>query len=129
MLGRIVELPYTLPQDHTLLTLLRNRSASPWLEQARAIEERFGLIQVLSHPDRGYLGDADKRALYVELLDALSEREQLWKALPRDVAAWWRRRESGQTRAAPEQLTGTIRRLDEPSSDYVLIEPPSAAAH
>jgi len=129
MLGRIVELPYTLPQDHTLLTLLRNRSALPWLEQARAIEERFGLIQVLSHPDRGYLGDADKRALYVELLDALSERERLWKALPRDVAAWWRRRESGQTRTAPEQLTGTIRRPDEPSSDYVLIEPPQAAAH
>jgi peptidoglycan/xylan/chitin deacetylase (PgdA/CDA1 family) len=129
MLGRIVELPYTLPQDHTLFTLLRHRSASPWLEQAKAIEERFGLIQVLSHPDRGYLGDADKRALYVELLDALSGREQLWKALPCDVAAWWQRRESGQTRSAPEQLTGTIRRSDEATNEYVLIEPPSAAAH
>ena len=36
MLGRIVELPYTMPQDHTLFTLLRSRGASPWLRQARA---------------------------------------------------------------------------------------------
>jgi len=128
MLGRIVELPYTLPQDHALFTLLRRRSVSLWLEQSEAIEERFGLIQVLSHPDRGYLGDADKRALYVELLDALAGREQLWKALPREVAAWWRRRDAGQTLAAPEQLTGTIRRLGESSSEYVLLEPPSPSA-
>jgi peptidoglycan/xylan/chitin deacetylase (PgdA/CDA1 family) len=125
MLGRIVELPYTLPQDHTLFTLLRNRSVTPWLEQANAIEERFGLIQVLSHPDRGFLGDADKRALYVELLDALAEREQLWKALPHEIASWWRRREGGETRGAAEQRAGTFRRLDEPGQDYVLIEPPA----
>jgi peptidoglycan/xylan/chitin deacetylase (PgdA/CDA1 family) len=128
MLGRIVELPYTMPQDHTLFTLLRRRSVSPWLEQAKAIEQRFGLIQVLSHPDRGYLGDTDKREFYVELLDALSEREQLWKALPREVASWWRQRENGETRTAAEQLTGTIRRPDEPGDDYVLIEPPSETA-
>jgi peptidoglycan/xylan/chitin deacetylase (PgdA/CDA1 family) len=128
MLGRIVELPYTLPQDHTLFTLLR-RSGALWIEQAKAIEERFGLIQVLSHPDRGYLGDPGKRAFYIELLNALSERQQLWKALPRDVSAWWRRRESGETRTSPEQLTGTIRRVDEPGGEYVLIEPPSAATH
>jgi len=111
MIGDMVELPYTLPQDHTLFTLLRKRSVETWLVQARSIEERFGLIQCLSHPDRGYLGDSDKRAIYRELLDAVAGRDNLWRALPRDVADWWRRRDHGET-TAPEQLLGTMRRAD-----------------
>src|SRR5262249_61920878 len=42
-LFRSVELPYTLPQDHTLFTLLRQRTPETWLRQVDAIEERFGL--------------------------------------------------------------------------------------
>jgi hypothetical protein len=122
MLGRIVELPYTLPQDHTLFTLLRERSVAPWLKQAEAIEQRFGLIQCLSHPDPGYLGDADKRAVYREFLDAMAGRDQLWKALPREVADWWRRRDAGKTEP-PEQLLGTMNRDTPP--DYASFEPPS----
>jgi peptidoglycan/xylan/chitin deacetylase (PgdA/CDA1 family) len=125
MLGRIVELPYTLPQDHTLFTLLRQRSVATWLEQVDAIEQRFGLIQCLSHPDRGYLGDADKRSLYREFLDAVAEREGLWKALPREVASWWRRREAGETEP-PEQLAGTMRRSDR--AEYASFEPPASPA-
>lgn len=120
MLGDVVELPYTLPQDHTLFTLLRHRTVEPWLAQLRAVEERFGLIQCLSHPDPGYLGDPGKRAIYVEFLDAVAEREGLWKALPRTVAAWWRRREAGQP--APDQRDGTMRRR--PAPDYAAFEPP-----
>jgi peptidoglycan/xylan/chitin deacetylase (PgdA/CDA1 family) len=104
--GNVVELPYTLPQDHTLLTLLGHRSPALWLEQAVAIEHEHGLIQCVSHPDRGYLGDADKRAVYRELLRGLSEREGLWRALPREVAGWWRKRAD----ADPAELPlGTMR--------------------
>jgi hypothetical protein len=103
MLGPVVELPYTLPQDHTLLTLLGRRSAEVWIEQARAIKERYGLIQCPSHPDRGYLGDSDKRAIYRDFLDALKDDDTIWRALPREVAAWWRRRGTGVT------PTGTVR--------------------
>ena len=81
-LGPLVELPYTLPQDHTLFTLLRQRSPRRGSRQVDAIDERFGLVQCLSHPDRGYLGDANKRAIYVEFLDGLAERPGLWRALP-----------------------------------------------
>jgi peptidoglycan/xylan/chitin deacetylase (PgdA/CDA1 family) len=123
-LGPIVELPYTLPQDHTLFTLRRTLSVEPWLEQASAIELRFGLIQCLSHPDRGYLGDLDKRALYRELLDALVERKALWHALPREVADWWRRREAGEAQA-PELRHGTMR-IGDPS-EYAFFEPPPPA--
>jgi peptidoglycan/xylan/chitin deacetylase (PgdA/CDA1 family) len=91
-IGPVVELPYTLPQDHTLLTLLGHRSPELWLKQATAIEREYGLIQCVSHPDPGYLGDLDKRAIYAAFLEGLAERDGLWRALPREVAAWWRRR-------------------------------------
>lgn len=92
--GDVVELPYTLPQDHTLLTLLGHRTPALWIETARLIEERFGLIHCISHPDSGYLGDARKRAIYAQFLRALAERKRVWHALPVEVAGWWRARDS-----------------------------------
>jgi peptidoglycan/xylan/chitin deacetylase (PgdA/CDA1 family) len=91
-IGDVIELPYTLSQDYTLFTLLEERSIDQWLRQLEAIEERHGLIQCVSHPDPGYLGDADKRAWYLEFLDVLADRPGLWRPLPRDVALWWQRR-------------------------------------
>ena len=86
--------PTRLPQDHTLFTLLRKRSIEPWLEQVGRIESVNGLVQSVTHPDPGYLGDADNLRLFVEFLDALRDRDGLWHALPRDVARWWRTRDS-----------------------------------
>jgi hypothetical protein len=91
-LGRVVELPYTLPQDHALLTLLRHRSPQLWLDQAARIEKAYGLVQCVTHPDRGYLAEPDKRAVYAEFLRGLAERQRLWRALPVEIARWWRRR-------------------------------------
>jgi peptidoglycan/xylan/chitin deacetylase (PgdA/CDA1 family) len=102
-IGDLVELPYTLPQDHTLFTLLRERSSSRWIDAAARIEQAHGLIHCVSHPDPGYLGDPDKAAHYRQFLIALRERP-LWHALPRDVAAWWRRRDAGE---GVEQATAT----------------------
>jgi peptidoglycan/xylan/chitin deacetylase (PgdA/CDA1 family) len=107
-IGPVVELPYTLPQDHTLLTLLRHRSPELWLDQAAAIERDFGLIQCVSHPDPGYLGDADKRAIYADFLEGLAERDRLWRALPREAASWWRRRATSDPAGAGLGL-GTAR--------------------
>lgn len=109
MLGRLVELPYTLSQDHTLFTLLGHRTIEPWLAQVEAVEQRHGLIQCLSHPDPGYLGDRDKRALYASFLDALAQRQGIWHALPRDVAGWWRRRAAADP-GDPSLPRGTMRR-------------------
>jgi len=120
--GDVVELPWTLPQDHTLLTLLRHRTPDLWLAQAAAIEREHGLVQCLSHPDRGYLAEADKRAVYAELLSGLAERPGLWRALPRDVARWWRRR-AGATEPGDDIRCGTAR-LGETVLD-VTVDPPS----
>jgi len=120
--GDVVELPYTLPQDHTLFTLLQDRSIERWVAQVEAIERRYGLIQCVSHPDPGYLGDADKRALYIEFLDVVAERPQLWKPLPQEVATWWRRRDRGDPTDA-DLSWGRFRRTHE--GPFAALEPPS----
>jgi peptidoglycan/xylan/chitin deacetylase (PgdA/CDA1 family) len=112
MIGPVVELPYTLPQDHTLLTLLGRRTPSLWLEQAVALAGQYGLIQCVSHPDAGYLGDADKRAIYSDFLAGLAEQSDLWRALPREVAAWWRWRASAPDSADAGFSTGFARLSD-----------------
>ena len=119
-IGEVVELPYTLPQDHTLFTLLRRKSAAPWLAQVEAIERRHGLIQCVTHPDPGYLGSPDNRALYTELLDALAAKTNLWKPLPRELADWWRQRDAG---APAENVSyGVIQKDVE--GPFATLEPP-----
>ena len=84
-----------MPQDHTLFTVLGHRTIDVWLEQVERLVRLNGLLQFVTHPDPGYLGDSDKRALYVELLEAVSARDDLWHALPREIAEWWRQRDTG----------------------------------
>jgi peptidoglycan/xylan/chitin deacetylase (PgdA/CDA1 family) len=120
-IGDLVEMPYTLPQDHTLFTVLGRKTAEDWLKQVDAIESRNGLIQCLSHPDPGYLGDPGKRAFYTELLDALAEKPQLWKPLPRELADWWRRRDAVEP--ADDLSYGLIRREDD--GPFATLEAPA----
>lgn len=121
-IGQVVELPYTLPQDYTLFTLLAHRSPALWLEQVDKIVEEFGLIHSLTHPDRGYLGDAVNRERYREFLLALAERDEIWKPLPRELANWWRLRDAAGA-DEPQVRRGTVR-IGE-TADEVELEPPS----
>ncbi|MDO8432685.1 MAG: hypothetical protein Q7S58_09780 [Candidatus Binatus sp.] len=89
-LGRMVELPYTLPQDHTLLHLLRRDALPIWTSKARWIASVGGMILTLIHPD--YYGHQPYLAEYEELLKQLGELRNSWRALPSEVAAWWQRR-------------------------------------
>jgi hypothetical protein len=118
-IGRVVELPYTLPQDHSLFTLLGHKTPQLWIEQAARIEAQYGLIQCVSHPDPGYLGDSRNRACYAEFLRAIADRPRVWKALPREVASWWRERDAGIGEPTP----GTVRIGENPED--VALEPPS----
>lgn len=125
LIGDVVELPYTLPQDYTLFTLLRHRSPELWLAQADRIVKEHGLIEALSHPDPGYLGDPDNRRRYEAFLVALSERDEIWKPLPREAAAWWRLRDTAG--ADEPQLSHAVVRIGE-TPDEVELEPPCAAS-
>jgi peptidoglycan/xylan/chitin deacetylase (PgdA/CDA1 family) len=88
----VVELPYTLPQDHTLIHLLRQEPLPVWMRKLKWIESMGGMILTLTHPD--YSGDGARLADYEQLLKRLAALPQSWRALPSEVAAWWRRRAS-----------------------------------
>lgn len=96
-IGDIVELPWTMPQDHTLFTLLRHRNIELWLGQVERLRDAGGLIQAITHPDPGYLGEPRNARLYEAFLDRMTKQADLWSALPRDIARWWRHRDSAET--------------------------------
>jgi peptidoglycan/xylan/chitin deacetylase (PgdA/CDA1 family) len=90
-LASLVELPYTMPQDHTLIHLLRRSPMQIWAPKARWIESLGGMILTLVHPD--YCGSGQHLKEYETLLRMLGEFQSAWRALPSEVAAWWRRRD------------------------------------
>jgi hypothetical protein len=87
--GELLELPITLLQDHTLFVVLGKTDESLWVEKAELLRDRGGMALVLTHPD--YL-DEERLAAYRRLLDRYAGDDTAWRALPRDVAGWWRRR-------------------------------------
>jgi peptidoglycan/xylan/chitin deacetylase (PgdA/CDA1 family) len=89
-LDTVVELPYTLPQDHTLIHLLGQDLLSAWIRKARWIASLGGLILTLVHPD--YCGEGVHFQAYERLLQHLSSIHNAWRALPSQVAQWWRQR-------------------------------------
>jgi hypothetical protein len=123
-LGRVVELPYTLPQDHTLFNLLGYRTADPWVEQVKRLKRSFGLVQCVTHPDPGYLGEHRTEALYARFLDALAAEPDIWHALPREVARWWRARADDRPQSSGSPLRGLVVRV--PGSTLAELTPPDA---
>jgi peptidoglycan/xylan/chitin deacetylase (PgdA/CDA1 family) len=96
----VVELPYTAPQDHTLFNLLGHRDCSLWSRQLENVVSHNGLFQPITHPDPEYLGSPVIGEAYRELLATIARRDDVWVALPRDVASWWRDRAQGRTAQA-----------------------------
>lgn len=88
--GDLVELPITLPQDHTLFEILQAPDGSVWLDKARAVRERGGMVLVLAHPD--YARNPRMSTAWRALLGDFGDDRTMWQALPREVADWWRRR-------------------------------------
>jgi len=88
--GALVELPITLPQDHTLFVILGERDGSLWLEKARLLRARGGMALLDTHPD--YLFDEPATVAYDQFLATFKDDPTAWRALPADVASWWRRR-------------------------------------
>jgi glycosyltransferase involved in cell wall biosynthesis len=92
-----VELPYTLPQDFTLFSLLRETTADIWLKKLDWIAQNGGMALVDAHPDyMTFSGLATKKdgeypvELYKQLLDHVRTKYsgEYWQPLPREVAAF-----------------------------------------
>jgi len=86
--GKFVELPYTMPQDHTMFYVLKQKNIDIWKNKANWINKNKGVILTLTHPD--YLADKKHLEIYEELLKYLKSIENAWFCLPRELAKWWR---------------------------------------
>jgi hypothetical protein len=86
----MVELPITLPQDHTVFAILQHPDATVWTQKAAHVRNRRGMVLVLTHPD--YADDPRLLAGYRRLLEGFEGDPSAWCVLPREVSAWWRRR-------------------------------------
>lgn len=89
----LIEMPITLPQDHTLFELLGEVDARTWLAALERIRGSNGMACVLTHPDpgSGYIGFDGNDSHYIEVLDMIAS-SGAWTPLPRELARWWRGR-------------------------------------
>lgn len=98
--GKMVELPYTLPQDHTLFVALEEKSIDTWKNKIDFLRKWSGMALSITHPD--YLDTPFRLGLYEQLLDHLQQFDDAWSALPCEVVSWWR------DRSASEVLDGQV---------------------
>jgi hypothetical protein len=92
----MVELPITMPQDHTIYCILGNTDPDIWPHKAKLLRERHAMILVLTHPD--YARDGQLADGYRDLLELFRGDDAAWHALPAEVAAWWRERAASEIR-------------------------------
>lgn len=116
-LEETVELPITMPMDHTLFEILREADAARWIQKAQWIRERGGMALLLTHPD--YLLEPRVMRAYEEFLAWVSRDSSCWHALPSDVSAWWRARAA--TELVPERGSW---RLRGPAAERAVIDVP-----
>lgn len=91
--GRFVELPYTLPQDHTLFIILEQKDSTVWRNKTDWLIQHRGVILLITHPD--YLDRPERIQIYEEYLDYLAGLPGGWRLLPSELATFWRQRWCG----------------------------------
>jgi peptidoglycan/xylan/chitin deacetylase (PgdA/CDA1 family) len=99
-IGDVVELPITLPMDHTLFELRRERTAERWIEKASFIRDHGGMALIVTHPD--YLMDGGLLSRYDDFLEHASDDGNVWHALPGEIADWWQRRAETRIERGPD---------------------------
>jgi peptidoglycan/xylan/chitin deacetylase (PgdA/CDA1 family) len=124
--GDVVELPMTLPMDHTIFELLAYSDGAVWHEKSDLLRSRGGMAVLLTHPD--YLDAGYRRQVYVDYLERVAADTSAWHALPRDASAWWRQRsasriewgDTGWTVTGPAASRARVKTYDrEPASRKV----------
>lgn len=89
-IGHFIELPYTLVQDHTLTSILKETTPRIWLEKVDFIEKYYGMALINTHPD--YLRSKPTWDVYDQFLKEMKKRGCYWHALPGEAAKWWKAR-------------------------------------
>jgi predicted glycosyltransferase len=112
----IVELPLTLPQDHCLFVILKEKDISIWKEKLDWIAQKGGMAFLNTHPD--YMNfEKSKCSLeeypaeyYVALLKYIKSRYagQYWNVLPREIAQLWKKSFSSEINLSETGSTETV---------------------
>lgn len=97
-----VELPYTLPQDFTLFSLLKEGTIDIWKRKLDWIAQNGGMALLNTHPDymnfNGCKGSSEQYTvrLYESLLNYIRDQYEgrYWHPLPKDMARFWRKSHS-----------------------------------
>jgi uncharacterized protein len=96
--GGFVELPYTLPQDHTLYIVMQEKDAGIWKRKLDWIASRRGMVLLVVHPDYLVL-DSQLPAFYEypvrfyeNYLNYVKTQYEgkYWHLLPRDLAHYYK---------------------------------------
>lgn len=98
-----VEIPYTLPQDHTLFVILQEKDISIWIDKLDWIAGQGGMALLITHPD--YMCFDGARCAFEEypadwyeaLLRHVKTRyaDQYWHPLAMEMARFWKDRMVG----------------------------------
>ena len=119
-----VEIPYTLPQDFTLLVLMKE-GIDIWKRKVDWIFEKGGVVHLRSHPDymrfnQGKPGLEEYSAeQFAELLKYINTKYagRYWNPLPRELARFWAENTTGTLfsngRAPSEILCTTCKKMVE----------------
>jgi hypothetical protein len=92
--GQQIELPRTMPDDRAVFGRMRGRDDRLWSEKASWLREQGGLALMTVHPD--FVGTLDRTAALERFLWQCAADHSLWRALPREVADWWRARSASR---------------------------------
>lgn len=93
---RFVELPYTLPQDHLLFVLMKEKGIDIWKDKLDWLVNKSGMAMVITHPD--YINFNGQAVLgeypidyYRDFLQYVKTKYagKYWHALPKDVATFY----------------------------------------
>jgi len=93
-----VELPYTLPQDHTLFVLLQAQNLDLWKRKLEWIVKNKGMASLDVHPcytaPSGVVRACNEYPLsyYESFLRHVKDeyKGRYWQVLPRDLSRWWK---------------------------------------
>ncbi len=95
-LGDMVELPLSLPQDHSLFEILGHTDIGVWKEKMEWLLAHGGIGMINIHPD--YMLTDDRLRLYRDMLEYVKGLQGVWHVQPHEAAQWWRDRQASSLR-------------------------------